>query len=212
VGEGLLDCPISGGRGTGEDMSSSAVMLPFQTRKEPAIIHAGDTVSWDRAFSGYSPQDYTLTYVIVSPFAQYIVAATAADGAPNVFHAQIPAATTADWVQGVYRWEAYLKNATGDRVTIDQGQLTVSPNFETATQGIDARDDDEKALDAIKVMLSGKVTEDAQRYVIHGRELQRYTMAELLNIRNVYALRVRRNRVLRGERVSSRTVKVGFGA
>lgn len=191
-------------------MADFPVERTEENRKEPAIIRAGDTVAWHRLFDHRSSTDFDLSYVLVSKKDQYTFTAEESSVTPDAFFVKVPAATTAGWVPGRYRWEAYLKNEGGDRETIDQGELTIMPNLETATGGFDDRDQDEKILDAIRNLIAGKVTEDAQRYVIHGRELQRYTFAELEELRCKYALRVRRKRVQRGERVSSRTVRTAF--
>ncbi len=190
---------------------ASPVVLPNQTRKEPAIIRAGDTVVWQRTFNDYGPPDFTLSYVLVSTAAQYGFTAGLSTDGSGAFLIQIPSATTATWAAGLYRWEAYVKDSTGDRITIDEGELRILANLETATGGIDDREDDEKILDAIKTLLAGKVLAgDAQMYEIHQRKLTRYTFAELEKLRGQYALRVRNIRIRRGERVSSRSVRTAF--
>lgn len=191
-------------------MGTNAV-LPPQTCKEPSIIRAGDTVVWGRTFDDYPASDFTLSYVFVSATAQYLATAVASADHPDGFTVTVASATTAGWAAGRYTWQAYVRDADGNRFTVDEGQLQIFPNLETATGGIDNRDADEKMLDAIKALLAGKVLAgDAQMYEIHGRKLQRYSFAELEVLRGKYALRVRNNRVRRGERVSSRTVKVAF--
>ncbi len=192
-------------------MSSPAFVLPPQTKKEPAVVRSGDTVVWRREFRDYPSTDFSLTYAIVSATAQHIVAATVSDEYAGGFDIKIPSTDTATWTPGLYRWEAYVKNQDGERVTVDQGQLTVLVNLETATGGVDERDNDEKILDAIKALLLGKVLSgDALMYEIHGRKLQKHSYTELAALRSEYALRVRQNRIRRGESVSSRTVRVSF--
>lgn len=197
-------------------MGTSAVIC--EPRQEPSEIRAGDTVSWQRSFLDYPASgDFTLSYVLVSRTVSYTVdgGMVAADG--DVFDVTIPAATTALWVRGSYRWQAYINDTNGNRWTVGEGVVRILPNLQqTNGQGFDDRELDEKILDAIKDMLAGKaLAGDAQRYVIHGtngqgRELQRYTFAELLKLRAEYARRVREIRVRRGERVPSRTVRVGI--
>lgn len=182
-------------------------------RCEPTQIYAGDTVQWRRCFDGYSASaGYTLAYTIINRTATHQVSGSMVVGDGDAFAVTIPAATSAAWVAGQYRWQAYIADGSGNRYTVGEGVLEVLPNLQAQGSGYDDREDDEKILDAIIALLSGKVLAgDAQRYMIHGRELQRYTFAELEKLRCQYALRVRRLRVRRGERVSARTIRTGFG-
>lgn len=194
-------------------MGTSAILC--EPRQEPSEIRAGDTVSWQRYFLDYPASGgFSLAYALVSRTVSYDVSGDQVTADGDRFVVTIPAATTAQWMKGFYRWQAYITDGNGNRWTVDEGVLRILPNLQqTNGQGYDDREMDEKILAAIKDLLAGKVLSgDAQRYMIHGpngagRELQRYTFAELEKLRGIYARRVREIRIRRGERVPSRTLR-----
>lgn len=179
---------------------------------EPLKIRAGDTTQWSRSYDGYpSSAGYTLSYVLVSKTALYTFNATTSTGSVDGFDVTVPAATTAGWAPGGYRWQAYISDTAGERWTVGEGKVEVLPNLQTATSGLDDREQDEIILDNIRLMISGKAGADVQRYMISGRELQRYTWKELLEAQSVYERRVRGIRLRRGEKVPSRRIGARFG-
>lgn len=184
-------------------------VIPIQ---EPASFVAGDTVKWTRRVPGYPSDSNTLSYTLITRTAVYQVDGSQVVASGDGFAITIPAATTAAWAAGVYRWQSYISDGDGNRYTVGEGELEILPNLQAQTGGFDDREPDEKMLDAIKDMLSGKLSAgDAQRYTIHGRELQRYTFAELQKLRGQYERRVRAIRIRRGEKVPSRSIGVRFG-
>ena len=56
----------------------------------------------------------------------------------------------------------------------------------------DIRSNARKALEAIEAMLAGQANEGVRRYRINNRELERYTVAELLQLRSHFASEVQR--------------------
>jgi hypothetical protein len=185
--------------------------VPLIPKLEPLRFVAGDTVKWTRNIPGYPSGANTLSYVLISRTATYQVNGSEVTAEGDGFAMTIPAATTANYAAGVYRWQAYISDGSGNRYTVGEGEVEILPNLQASTAGIDDREQDEKILDAIKDMLAGKVLAgDAQRYMIHGRELQRYTFAELQKLRGQYERRVRAIRIRRGERVPSRSIGVVF--
>lgn len=66
----------------------------------------------------------------------------------------------------------------------------------------DMRTNARKALDMIEAMLSGQAKEGVRRYRINNRELERYSVAELLQLRSHYVAEVqkenRRNKGMTG--------------
>jgi hypothetical protein len=66
----------------------------------------------------------------------------------------------------------------------------------------DMRTDAKKALDMIDAMLSGQAKEGVRRYKINNRELERYSIDELLKLRSHFAAEVqqenRRNKGMTG--------------
>ena len=185
--------------------------LPYIPVPEPRKIRAGDAITWQRSFDAYPPSGgYTLSYVFVSRNSQYVVAGAAIVEQNGNYVITVPSATTAKWVAGWYRWQAYIIDSNANRTTVGEGMAEVLPNLELATSGIDDREPDEVVLDNIKLMLSNKATRDVQEYKIADRELRSYSWQELTRMRTLYEQRVRKLRIARGERLPSRTIGVSF--
>ncbi|WP_446744289.1 hypothetical protein [Silvibacterium acidisoli] len=185
--------------------------LPQVPVPEPDEIRAGDTVSWQRQFDRYPPgSGFSLSYIFLGQSAGYPVGGSMVANGPNNFVVTVPAATTAAWQPGSYRWQAYIHDANGNRYTVAEGITEILPNLENQTSGLDDREPDEKILDAIISMLSGKASQDAQEYEIAGRRLNRYSWTELMRMRSTYEKRVRAIRIRRGEIPPTQTIGVLF--
>lgn len=153
---------------------------------EPTTIVAGDTAKWLKTLPDYSAADgWTLTYTLVSPAQRYTFTATAS-GADHLV--TVAASTTALWVAATYTWRAQASKA-GEVYTVGSGQVVVQPTFSAAT---DARSSAQKGLDAIKAYLIDSNNWAAAHYEIAGRNLKRYTMAELLALESRFAAEVKR--------------------
>jgi hypothetical protein len=182
--------------------------LPLHPVREPTEIRAGDTVQWTREFDRFPPADgYSLSYVFVSQVSQYLIEATAGTESYTV---DVSGATTAAWAPGWYRWQAYVKDGSGNRYTVAEDKVQVLPNLEVATSGIDDREPDEIILSNIVAMLQGKATKDVQEYEINGRRLTYYRWDELVKMRAVFEARVRQIRLRRGDILPTRTIGVTF--
>lgn len=187
------------------------VSIPQSPTDEPLNIRAGDTVGWSKSFDQYPPSGgYSLSYVFVSKSALYAVAGNMVTAGQNNYSIEIPAATTAAWAAGTYRWQSYITSADGKRFTVGEGVAEVLPNLQVATAGVDDREPDEIILDNIIAMLTNKATADVQEYEISGRRLNRYTWKELMTMRSTYEKRVRAIRIRRGEVPPTQTVGVSF--
>lgn len=87
-------------------------------------------------------------------------------------------ASTSAWDAGFYEWQAWA-SYTGDRVAvIDRGNFKLE---DTLTVG-DRRSVAQQNIDAINGMLTGNAAEGVRRYKINNRELERYSVAELLQL------------------------------
>jgi hypothetical protein len=186
--------------------------LPNPPQPEPLEIRAGDTVQWERACDDYPPsQGYMLSYVFVCRTANYLINGSMVVAGPESFVVKIPAATTAGWTAGWYRWQAYISDGSGNRFTVGEGKAEVLPNLQVATGGMDDREPDEITLDNINLLIAGKATQDVKEYKVFEREIQRYEWKELLQLKSVYEQRVRALRIRRGEKPLTKTIGVSFG-
>lgn len=178
---------------------------------EPSEIRAGDTITWQRSFDTYSPGDgFSLSYVFVGQTSSYPVSGAMVVNGPNNYVVTVPASTTQSWVPGDYRWQAFIKDGSGNRYTVAEGVSEVLPNLEAATSGMDDREPDEIILANIIAMLTNKATQDVQEYEVAGRRLNRYTWSELQVMRSTYEKRVRKIRMDRGEKPKSQAIGVVF--
>jgi hypothetical protein len=187
--------------------------LPNPPQPEPREIRAGDTVTWSRYYDDYPPGDgYTLQYVFVSRTANYPINGGMIVAGSQSYDVTVPAATTATWAAGWYRWQAYIFDSATppNRYTVGEGVVEVLPNLLAATTGFDDREPDEIMLDAVVALLGNKVLTDAQEYRIQERELRKYTFAELLELRSQLEARVRAIRIRRGEIPATQTIGVQF--
>jgi hypothetical protein len=187
--------------------------LPNSPQPEPLKIRGGDTVQWQRACDNYPPSGgFALSYTFLSRTATYQINGGMVVAGSENFEVTIPAATTAAWAPGTYRWQAYINDSATppNRTTVAEGVVDVLPNLQAQTGGFDDREPDEIVLENINAMILAKSSNDVQRYRIFERELQLYTWPEVLRAKSIFEDRVRALRIRRGERVEKRTIGVSF--
>jgi hypothetical protein len=187
--------------------------IPDPPQPEPLEIRSGDTVKWERACNDYPPSDgFSLSYAFVSRAASYQVNGSMVGAGSQNYEIAIPAATTAGWAPGWYRWQAYINDSATppNRFMIGEGKVEVLPNLQTQTAGFDDREPDEIILDQINAMILAKSSQDVESYRIFERELKLYTWTDVLRAKSIYEDRVRALRIRRGESVPKRTIGVSF--
>jgi hypothetical protein len=138
----------------------------------PGHIIAGETLALCVADSAYTG----VTAYAVGPARQEIALALE-DGEW--------AATrdTADWTPGLYSFEVWAVSSPALRELIERGQFTVLPSLiSSSVATIDARSDAQKMVEMIQAMIAGNATQGVRRYRINNRELERYSLAELLQL------------------------------
>lgn len=184
---------------------------------EPSNFIAGDTLCWKRSLSKYPASGgWTLTYVLNSPTARIVVqsADITADG--DAFKVVIPSTETAGWAPGSYQWVAAVQlPAAGDvpaqRFTVALGRVVIAIDLLDASAPQDTRSQNEKNLANVELMLAGRGGDGVQEYTINGRQLRRYNLSELTQLRSLFASMVRQERADRGEYQLPTTVAVHFG-
>lgn len=186
--------------------------IPQEPQPEPREIRAGDTVAWQRATNDYPPSaGYSLSYTFVSRTATIQINGGMIVAGSQNYEITVPAATTAAWAPGSYRWQAYIADQSGNRFTIGEGKVEILPNLQVTTAGLDDRELDEITLDNINTLIQGKATSDVKEYKVFERELQHYGWKELLELKSVFEQRVRALRIRRGEIPRKKTIGVSFG-
>lgn len=154
---------------------------------EPDRITAGDLIQWTRDFADYPAPTWVLSYVLLNSTGKITITGTA-DGTRHLI--SVPAATSAAWTPGIYRFQAYVTSGTS-RYQVRDGSIEVLPNFATATTS-DTRSTARKTLEAIEAEILARASGGASvEYTIAGRSLKREPLAELIKLRDRYAAMVR---------------------
>lgn len=150
---------------------------------EPLSIRSGNTVKWRKSLTDYPANDgWALTYTLTlqSDFSKRLQVSAVADSAD--FVTTLSAAQTAALTVGTYNlFGSVLKS--GERYDIFTGTIEVKPDLAALTTG-DYRSDIKKKLDAVEAAILGKATNDQQSMQINGRAVTRYSLAEMLVLRD----------------------------
>lgn len=98
---------------------------------------------------------------------------------------------TTNWAAGNYTWQALATLQNGVKRMIARAvPLLVAANIATLTPGGDLRTGAQQMVDAINAMLLGNASVGVRRYKINNRELERYGVAELLQLLRHFELMV----------------------
>jgi hypothetical protein len=154
----------------------------------PQSLVAGDTWRWTRTFADYPAGTWAVTYYFENQAKQFSTLATASGTDQAV---SIPAATTADYPPGRYRWFARaVAGLISETISGETGWLEVTPNPATAGSR-DIRSFARRALDAIEATIEGKATSGQLSFAIRDRTVQSFTLEELMKLRDQMRLEVR---------------------
>jgi hypothetical protein len=150
-------------------------------------LTAGDTLSFDTTVVDYPASDgWTLTYRLVPTGTGTVITFTASANG-DAYAVSVSAATTANWAAGDYSWSSYV-SLSGERYTVEQGFLTISPNPATYAAGTDLRSHARIVLDAVEAVIEGRASLDQEEYTINGRSLKRTKLEDLLKFRAFYKM------------------------
>lgn len=106
--------------------------------------------------------------------------------------------STSAWTAGVYAWQAWATFADNTVAVVDSGELDVSDPLGVG----DVRTSARKMVEMLEAMQAGNASEGVRRYKINNRELERYSVAELLQLLSYWKERAARER--RGGRLGPR--------
>jgi hypothetical protein len=170
----------------------------------------GGTLNFTTLVPDYLPADgWVLKYVLVprsaGPAAITLTGTQDADD-PTLYRIQVAAATTATWTAGNYSWSSWVQKAS-EKYDLASGVVKFLADPRTAT-ALDTRSDARIALDNVQALLAGRATSGVLSYRIGERQLQNYSMAELLQLESKLKADVRREEdcaaIARGEASSRR--------
>jgi hypothetical protein len=122
-------------------------MLPIPST-EPSSVFAGDTITWQITIPDCpASSGWTLNYRLINTTGKIDIASNAN---VNDFLISVPAATSAAYVPGVYAWQSYLTDLSGNRFSIATGSIEIKPNWAGQAAGIDTRSNAKKILDSLE--------------------------------------------------------------
>lgn len=104
--------------------------------------------------------------------------------------------STASWNPGSYAWQAWATYADSSVAVIDSGSFDLAD----ALQVGDVRSVARQNVDAIQRMLTGNAAEGVRRYKINNRELERYSVAELIQLLSYWKAELKREERLEAGR------------
>lgn len=175
----------------------------------PPEIRAGDSVSWRVSVPGYPVEDgWALHYALRGPQGIDI---EALEGTGGDYLVELPATDTSAWAAGWYRWVAYVANATGERLTLETGDLELQPDLLAQDGPEDMRSHARRMLELIEAALEKRIPRDQQSYEIDGQRLDRIPIERLEALRTRYQREVARES-RRGSGLFVRTVKWSYPA
>jgi hypothetical protein len=139
----------------------------------PAEITAGETLKARMSVSGAS----SVVAHIVGPSKQSMIYTE--DGSTWTGEAD-----TADWSPGIYRFEVWVSLDDSTRRIEERGTLTVAASLETEEGGtdFDPRSRAQRMVEKLEAMLEGNASKGVRRYKINNRELERYSVGELMEL------------------------------
>lgn len=178
----------------------------------PKNFTVGESLAWEKCFADYPAAEWTLTYHFRGP-GQGFDATAAADG--DRFVLSVSKNSTDKLSPGVYRFQAFA--AKGDeRVLVDSGPVEVLASLAGLEIGeeFDSRSPVKRILDALDALVEGKASRDQLEYTIGDRQLKRYSMTEVMTLREhyakLYAQELRRENAKKGGSLV-KTHRVRFG-
>ena len=98
--------------------------------------------------------------------------------------------STSAWNAGVYAWQAWATLTDGTVVVVDSGELDIDDALAVG----DVRTSARKMVEMIEAMMAGNASEGVRRYKINNRELERYSVAELLQLLSYWRERAAREK------------------
>lgn len=100
------------------------------------------------------------------------------------------AAATAAWTAGTCTWFQYVELGAV-KTSIGSGKITLQPDPRVASTALDLRTAAQVGLDAVRAVLRGTATAGVLKYAIAGRTLERYSIAELIQLESKLATDVK---------------------
>ncbi len=96
--------------------------------------------------------------------------------------------STSAWTAGFYEWQAWATYADATVSVIGRGNFSLEDVLAVG----DRRSIAQQNIDAINTMLTGNAAEGVKKYKINNRELERYSVEELLRLLSYWKSELKR--------------------
>lgn len=179
---------------------------------EPNSIIAGSRIGWTRSdiTSTYPTATYTLIYRFKLQSGDWDFEKITADKVSSAHIVELSKSTTAGFKAGDYRWQAIVvRDSDSEEIVVDEGYATV------AAQSGDIRSHNLTVLQAIRATIEGTASNEQAEYSINGRTLKRRSIAELVELEQLYAARWENEKAATDQangRTTSSSVLIKMGA
>lgn len=156
----------------------------------PASFRAGDTVTWrddasaDALGSAVTSGAWTQTYFLRTNAAAGLTVASTSNGAG--WETTISATTSAALAAGTWYWQRRATNGAA-ALTLGTGVLTIEAalSYQGNPAAFDGRSQARKDLEAVQAAIRGLISGGAvKRYTIGSRNLEKISLAELIELEN----------------------------
>jgi hypothetical protein len=97
---------------------------------------------------------------------------------------------TTGWPAGAYAWQLWSESP-GGRCVLGSGRLQLAADLSALEAGADTRSTAEKNVEALEAMLGGNANLSTKRYRINNRELEKYSITELMQLLDYWKGQVR---------------------
>lgn len=148
----------------------------------PSSLVAGDSLNFLTAVPDYpATAGWTLTYRLVPRNSANVVQQLNAVAEGADYRVQVSRTTTANWAADSYTWASYVQKGT-ERVTLESGQIVISPDPASAVPGYDGRSQAQRAVDDLRAALAtfnasnGRV----KSYKIADREMEFVSASDIM--------------------------------
>jgi hypothetical protein len=159
----------------------------------PATIRAGDTVTWrddattDSLGNAVTSGTWSLSYFLRSATAGATGGLTVASTSyGSGWETTISTTSSATLAAGGWYWQARATNGA-NAITTGTGSLTVlaALNYTGTPAAFDGRSQARQDLDAVQAAIRSLISGGAvKRYTIGSRQLERFGLAELIELEN----------------------------
>lgn len=150
----------------------------------PTVIYAGDTVKWNQGSTGtYSSSGgWTCTFDLRHNSGNDALTITGVSDGAGGWNFTITATQSAN-LHIDYHWYQITVSKTGERYTLETGEIQLVGNLPASNANYDGRSQIEIDLEAVQAAIRARVVGgEVQEYSIGNRSLKKISVTDLINL------------------------------